>query len=110
MKRLSILVIVALAWAGLTACARAEKLEGRVHNEANYAGIAALTVKLKPPKGSNEPERLESTNDEGKFTFADVPRGRYLLEVSQGPRVLYRTEVEVPRDTKFEVPLRKSKQ
>jgi hypothetical protein len=110
MKPLSILVIVALAWAGLTACARAEKLEGRVHNEANNAGIAALTVKLKPPKGSKEAERLESTDDEGKFTFADVPSGRYLLEVSQGPRVLYRKEVAVPASARVEVPLRKSKQ
>jgi hypothetical protein len=109
MKPLSILLIVALAWAGLAACARADKLEGRVHNESNNAGIAALTVKLKPPKGSNEPERLESTDAEGKFTFADLPRGRYLLEVSQGPRVLYRKEVEVPADARVEVPLWKSR-
>jgi hypothetical protein len=109
MKPLSILVIVALAWAGLTACARAQTLEGRVHNESDNAGIAALTVKLKPPKGSNQAERLESTNADGKFSFTDLPRGRYLLEVSQGPRILYRKEVEVPADTKVEVPLRRSR-
>jgi hypothetical protein len=111
MNRLLILLIIALAAVGFVprVCAAAEKFEGRVHDDSTNAGIAALTVRLRPPKGSKEAEKLETTDAEGKFRFKDLQGDRYLLEVSQGPRVLYRKEVKIPTDTKLEIPLRRSK-
>jgi hypothetical protein len=102
---------MALTSLGLVPYAHAagEKIEGRVYDESNNKGIGGFTVRLKAPKDSDEAERLQITDAEGKFSFTELHGRKYLLEVSQGREVLYRKEILVPTDKKVEIPLRKGK-
>jgi hypothetical protein len=82
-------------------------LDGRVFEAASNRGIENLEIKLTPPTNSNLSVRLSGTDQNGNFRFAQVGRGRYLLEVSQGASLLYRAEIDTGQQNHIEIPLQK---
>ncbi len=82
------------------------RLDGRVYEATSNRGVAALTMKLIPPRALSKPEIITTTNDPGEFLFTNVDRGRYLIEVYQGITILYRGVVEISQDTRKEIPLK----
>ena len=84
---------------------------GRVYEAEGGAGIPNLAVKLTPPKGSDRPNRITTTDKNGGFRFTNLERERYLLEVSQGVQLLYRDVVDATKeDTRKEIALRRKRQ
>jgi len=82
-------------------------LGGRIFEVPSNRGIENLEVKLTPPRGSNLAVRLASTDQNGGFRFAQVSPSRYLLEVSQGPNLLYRNEVDAATAGSLDIPLQR---
>jgi hypothetical protein len=80
---------------------------GRVFEAPSDRGIENLEVKLTPPNKSNLPIRLTSTDPNGSFHFAQVKESKYLLEVSQGANLLYRSEIDTATQNDLQVPLQK---
>jgi hypothetical protein len=76
---------------------------GHVFDAQSKRGIANLEVRLRPPTGSTAPTMLGTTNQNGIFRFAQVKPGRYLLEVSQGPYMLYRAETDTTKVDSVEI-------
>lgn len=83
----------------------AASLSGRVIDSASKQGLPNLQVKLKPPANSPHPVVIGSTDTTGSFSFNHIAAGRYLLEVSQGPYVLYRQEVDPAQSNTLVIPL-----
>jgi hypothetical protein len=75
--------------------------------DAEHHGLPNLEIKLSPPRDSKLAIRLGSTDRNGAFVFRQVPRGRYLLEISQGVYLLYRAEVDTNREPKVTITLRR---
>lgn len=82
-------------------------LDGVTVDADSKAGIADLTVKLRPPTSSGGPERVTFTDGKGAFRFQKVDPGRYLFEVYQGVTLLYRKVLALSKDTREEVKLRR---
>jgi hypothetical protein len=82
-------------------------LTGRIYEAVTQAGIADLTVKLIPPRDLKKPEKVTTTDEGGKFRFADLSGDKYLLEVYEGLTLLYREVVEVKQNTPKEITLKK---
>jgi hypothetical protein len=82
------------------------RLEGLVYEATSKKGIAALTIKLIPPRTLKKAEIITTTDESGEFRFAHVERGKYLLEVYQGVTILFRSGIEIIQDTRKEIPLR----
>jgi hypothetical protein len=101
------LLILFLLFLTIASYAYAARLDGRVFETTTERGIPALTVKLIPPKAAKRPEKITSTNYQGNFRFSGVPTGRYLIEVYQGVTILYRDIIEITRDMRKDIPLRK---
>jgi len=78
---------------------------GHVFDAQSKQGIPNLEVRLRPPKGSTVPSMLGTTDHNGLFRFAQVKPDRYLLEVSQGPYVLYRAETDTTQVNSVEIPI-----
>ena len=78
---------------------------GRV-TDTEHRGIANLEVKLTPPTSTRLPIRLGSTDRNGTFTFRQLARSRYLIEISQGVYLLYRAEVDTAKQSRVDVTLR----
>jgi hypothetical protein len=76
-------------------CAQARDFSGRVLDAQSHQGIANLEVKLRPPSNSSAPVMVGNTDQNGAFRFSNVQIGRYLVEVSQGPYLLYRAEIDL---------------
>ncbi len=70
-------------------------VSGHVTDNAQHS-VPNVQVRLRPPVNSQVPELIAPTDGAGAFTFQTVPSGAYLLEVSQGPYVLYRQKLNVP--------------
>lgn len=70
-------------------------LTGRVVDNAQHS-TPNLQVRLRPPVNSRLAAQIALTDGNGAFTFPRVQGGSYLLEVSQGPYLLYRQTVNVP--------------
>jgi hypothetical protein len=85
----------------------AKDVGGHVFESATKRGVGNLEVKLTPPSNSNLAIRLTSTDGNGNFRFSQVRQGRYLLEDSQGPSLLYRGEIDAATVTNVEIPLQK---
>jgi len=82
-------------------------LTGRIYEAVTQAGIADLTVRLIPPRDLKKPEKVTTTDEGGKFRFADLSGDKYLLEVYEGLTLLYREVVEVKQNTPKEIALKK---
>lgn len=65
--------------------------------DGSQHGVPNMQVKLRPPENASAATQIGVTDQAGAFSFARVPNGRYLLEVSQGPYVLYRSVTNVPQ-------------
>jgi hypothetical protein len=97
----ALLVAAALPAAGQSA----SDLPGRVFESETRAGIPNVEVKLVPPRSTNQPIRFANTNNDGTFVFRQVPRGRYLIEVSQGYNLLNRTTVDTASQQRIDISL-----
>jgi Carboxypeptidase regulatory-like domain len=86
---------------------QAVDVEGRVFDQANGRGLENLEVRMTPPTGTSLPVRLAYTDENGVFRFPQVRSSRYLLEVSQGPNLLYRVQIDAGPQTHLEIPLQK---
>jgi hypothetical protein len=109
-RRFPRLAMAALVAGNLLLAAAAQQFhnyDGRVFEAASHRGIENLEVKLTPPTSSNLPVRLANTDQNGEFHFVQVKLGRYLLEVSQGPDLLYRAEIETGTQERIEIPLQR---
>jgi hypothetical protein len=78
---------------------------GRVFEANTRRGIPNLEVKLRPPSGSTNPIVMGTTNQNGVFSFPEVKVGVYLVEVSQGPYLLYRGEVDISKRDNINIPI-----
>ncbi len=95
------LVTLPSVWAG------GMVLDGRVHEVTGQRGIPALAVKLIPPRDRRGVERVTSTDEGGRFHFDNLDGGRYLLEVYQGVMLLYREVINLDRDMRKDIELRR---
>jgi hypothetical protein len=84
-----------------------EPFGGRVFDAQSKRGIANLEVRLRPPRGSSFAIMIGNTDQNGVFRFSQVRPGRYLLEVSQGPYVLYRAETDTSKVHAIDIPIRR---
>ena len=70
-------------------------LTGRVVDSAQHS-IPNVQVRLRPPSNSDLVDQIVLSDGDGEFSFPHVQGGAYLLEVSQGPYLLYRQKINVP--------------
>lgn len=70
-------------------------ITGRVVDNTQHS-TPNLQVRLRPPATSGLSGQIALTDGNGEFAFPRVRGGSYLLEVSQGPYLLYRQTVNVP--------------
>ena len=82
-------------------------LTGRIYKAGTKTGIGDLTVRLIPPRDLKKPEKVTTTDEGGKFRFADLSGDKYLLEVYQGLTLLYREVIEGKENTPKEITLKK---
>jgi hypothetical protein len=82
-------------------------LTGRIYEAGTKTGIGDLTVRLIPPRDVKKPEKVTTTDEDGKFRFTDLSGDKYLLEVYQGLTLLYREVIEGKENTPKEIPLKK---
>jgi hypothetical protein len=99
-------VVVILALAAPANSQQAVDFRGRVFDADTKRGIENLEVKLTPPRGVKAPIRVVSTDRNGAFLFQRLVGGKYLVEVSQGVNLLYRSEVDTSSTNQLSVPLR----
>jgi hypothetical protein len=87
-------------------------VEGIVYNEITRRGMPALTVQLIPPQSVKSPKRVLQTDRDGNFRFQDRDPQKYLgknlLEVRDGPRLLFRKEIDTGRAEfrRIKIPIR----
>jgi|SRR5271165_3094577 len=106
MFRKIVVMALLLSFSALLVEAQAAKaFSGRVFNSQNNQGIANLEVKLRPPRNSSAPIMIGTTDQGGAFHFAQVRVSTYLVEVSQGPYLLYRGEVDLSRQDTINIPV-----
>jgi hypothetical protein len=103
----TVLLSQVVFWPALARTEEQVNFGGRVVDAATRAGLANLEVKLTPPRASRLPIRLATTDGNGMFTFGRLSGDRYLLEVSQGVNLLYRSEVNITRQQRVEIALRR---
>jgi hypothetical protein len=115
MKKLCLIAFI-LAWFTTPLSSPAEPvkpevqaavLTGRIYEAETKTGIGDLTVRLIPPRDLKQPEKVTTTDEDGKFRFAHLSGDKYLLEVYQGLTLLYREVIEVKQNTPKEIILKK---
>jgi hypothetical protein len=82
-------------------------VDGRVFEANSNRGVENLEVKVTPPNNSGLPVRIANTDQNGQFRFAEMRQSRYLLEISQGPNLLYRVEIDTHNQSHIEIPLQR---
>jgi hypothetical protein len=92
--------------AGMKMEARGDYISGQIFYFANNKGISDMVVKLTPPRDFKEPQKTAITDQYGRFKFAGLKKGRYLLEVHQGPTLLYRDMVDMDKGSHKTIILR----
>src|SRR5262245_14911755 len=100
-----ILVVFALLPLQVAHAQASRSFGGRVFEAQSKRGIQSLEVKLRPPTGSTVAVMIGTTDQNGAFRFAQVRIGVYLVEVSQGPYLLYRGEVDISRQDTIDIPI-----
>ena len=77
-------------------------VEGVVYSQATDKGVPSVTVQLIAPTSAKAPKRVLQTDRDGHFRFQDPdPKkyvGKYLLEVLDGPKLLFRKEIGTTRE------------
>lgn len=107
LSKFVVLLLLASVATQLVHAQTSKPFSGRVFNAQSKRGVENLEVKLRPPRNSSAPIMIGTTDQNGTFRFAKVQIGMYLLEVSQGPYVLYRREVDLSKVDTVEIPLRR---
>lgn len=109
MRHIILSCVVALV-VGMAAPAEGQQrvsFSGRVFDADTKSGIQNLQVKFTPPRSSRLPVRIATTDASGSFLFQELARGRYLVEITQGPHLLHRAERDATKITRLDVPLRR---
>jgi len=112
MKKITLLLFVVLSvflilpvycHAGLVVIAGEDFISGHVFYLATHKGIGDLVVKLTPTREYRmigTEEKILITDKNGKFKFTRLPKGIYLLELYEGPSLLYRDMVDMMNKAK----------
>jgi hypothetical protein len=110
MKKLTVFLFIIILIFGMLPgfCQAGMKMEvgkdfisGQVFYLANHKGIGDLVVKLTPPRNFREVVQKEIilvTDKNGQFKFTGLPKGKYLLELYEGPTLLYRDMVDMYKE------------
>lgn len=110
MSRAARLLAALLVAVALPATAQSvSDVTGRVFDAGSRAGIPNVEVKMTPPRSTNQPIRLANTGNDGSFVFRQLPRGRYLVEVSQGYNLLYRNTIDTATQPRIDIPLQRGR-
>ena len=112
MRQMIVLLLVLATgamWPSVGLSQQTVDFRGLVFDAGSKSGIENLEVKLTPPRQTNLPIRLASTDRSGAFAFRQLVRGRYLLEISQGLYLLYRAEVDATKQDRVEIPLQRKR-
>ena len=107
MRHLGRIASATLLGCALLTAQATRDLNGKIFETTTKKGIENLEVKLTPPRNSDLAIRLASTDSRGEFHFSQVRPSKYLLEVSQGPNLLYRNEIDALSVSRIEIPLQK---
>lgn len=81
-------------------------VRGHVIHETTQRGVPGLTVRLTPPRLSRKPEQITMTDADGAFSFQNIERGAYLIEVLQALQPLYRQPLELKNNLQLDIELR----
>ena len=105
---LSLLTVVSVAYVdGMKLEVTEGAIKGRIYEATTRRGIPGLIVRLIPTVAMKKPEKITDTDDNGEFRFADLEKGRYLLEVYQGLTLLYRDTIDTKQTTNKEIELKR---
>jgi hypothetical protein len=107
MRKIVILTLLLLVSALFAYAQGARPFSGRVLDAQNHQGISNLEVKLRPPSDSNTAVLIGTTDQNGLFRFPQVQAGAYLVEVSQGPYLLYRGEINTSNTDTIQIPIQR---
>jgi hypothetical protein len=107
LSRLALAIILVGHFWLPAAAQQLDRVDGRVFEAGSNRGIENLEVKVTPPNNSGLPVRIANTDQNGQFRFGEVRQSRYLLEISQGPNLLYRTEIDTGKQSHIEIPLQR---
>lgn len=96
--------VLVIALSASTVCAA--ELEGVVKDPA-AASQTEFVVTLTPPRDSDAPKQVTSTSSSGEYHLGDISPGRYMFEVSDDTKVIYREVIEVQGDDTKDVTLQR---
>jgi len=85
---------------------RPDSISGRVFETSTNMGVPGLSVRLMAPRAERLPTKITSTTNDGRFEFAELRKGKYLLVIYQGTTLLFRREIDTTVETEFTVALR----
>lgn len=75
------------------------------HIKVNGTVNPQFSLRLYPPKKSNRPIILTTTNNAGSFQFTDLQASSYLLEIYLGAKLIYQEIVELNSNICCEIDL-----
>jgi hypothetical protein len=107
LRRLVLLVLLVSFPAQFARPQSAKVFSGHVFDAQTKRGIENLEVKLRPPSNSSAPVLMGGTDQNGVFRFSEVKPATYLLEISQGPYLLYRAETDTSKTDNVEIPIQR---
>ncbi len=94
-----IMVIMVQHSDGMRFAVEDDRISGEIIYSATNQGISDLVVKLTPPRHLNKSPKIFITGRSGEFWFTGLKKGKYLLEVYQGPTLLYRNVIDMNKET-----------
>ena len=74
-------------------------------NIASGASIPTFSIKLYPPKESNKPILMTTTDDSGNFQFTELSEKSYLLEIYLGTDMIYQEVIQITESICCEIDL-----
>ena len=107
MKSRACVLFAAIALLAAPVLAQGLTLRGTVRDGSTQVGVQGLSVRLTPPRESQQPDIVTTTDQGGVFVLRDIATGRYVFEVVQGPTVVYRETVDLSADATKDVELRR---
>jgi Carboxypeptidase regulatory-like domain len=107
LRKIAVLAVLVFVPVQLLHAQDAKPFSGRVFDAQSQRGIENLEVKLRPPTSSSAPVVIGTTDQNGVFHFPAVRSGQYLVEVSQGPYLLYRGVVDTSKSDSIAIPVQR---
>jgi len=99
-------LVVSLSARAVSVEVRDDSIKGRVFDSSSGQGITGLSVQLIAPKVLSLPVKITTTASDGSFGFTQLPKGKYLLVIYRGTKLVFRREIDTTVTTTFTVPLR----